>query len=57
MNCEKIPQELKDTGGWCVWRYEQRESRDKPTKVPYNPRTGGRAMSNNPNTFTSFRRL
>lgn len=54
MNCEKIPQELKDTGGWCVWRYEQRESRDKPTKVPYNPRTGGRAMSNNPNTFTSY---
>lgn len=54
MNREKIPQELKDTGGWCVWRYEQRESRDKPTKVPYNPRTGGRAMSNNPNTFTSY---
>lgn len=49
-----LPQELKDTGRWCVWRYEQRESRDKPTKVPYNPRTGGGAMSNNPSTFTSY---
>ena len=49
-----LPQELKDTGRWCVWKYEQRESRDKPTKVPYNPRTGGGAMSNNPNTFTSY---
>lgn len=49
-----LPQELKDTGRWCVWRYEQREGRDKPTKVPYNPRTGGGAMSNNPGTFTGY---
>ena len=49
-----LPQELKDSGRWCVWRYEQREGRDKPTKVPYNPRTGGGAMSNNPGTFTSY---
>lgn len=51
---EGLPQELEDSGRWCVWRYEQPEGRNKPTKVPYNPRTGGRAMSNNPNTFTSF---
>ena len=51
---EGLPQELKDKARWCVWRYEQPEDRDKPTKVPYNPRTGGRAMSNNPDTFTSF---
>lgn len=49
-----LPQELKDTGRWCVWRYEQREGRDKPTKVPYNPRTGGGAMSNTPSTFTGY---
>lgn len=49
-----LPQELKDNGRWCAWRYEQREGQDKPTKVPYNPHTGGRAMSNNPDTFTSF---
>ena len=51
---EGLSHELKDSGRFCVWRYEQPEGRDKPTKIPYNPRTGGRAMSNNPNTFTSF---
>lgn len=49
-----LPQELKDRGRWCVWRYEQRAGRDKPTKCPYNPRTGGGAMSNNPGTFTGY---
>lgn len=49
-----LPQELKDTALWCVWRYERREGQDKPTKVPYNARTGGRAMSNSPSTFTSY---
>lgn len=49
-----ISQELKETGRWCVWKREQPEGRDKPTKAPYNPRTGGRAMSNNPDTFTSY---
>lgn len=48
-----LPQELKDSGRWCVWSYEQR-GRDKPTKVPYNPRTGGGAMSNTPSTFTGY---
>ena len=49
-----LPQELKDTALWCVWRYERREGQDKPTKVPCNARTGGRAMSNSPSTFTSY---
>lgn len=49
-----LPQELKDNGRWCVWRYETREGSAKPTKCPYNPRTGGGAMSNNPSTFTSY---
>lgn len=51
---EGLPQELKDYGRWCIWKYERLEGRAKPTKVPYNPHTGGRAMSNNPDTFTSF---
>lgn len=51
---EGLPQELKDSGRWCVWRYETREGSAKPTKCPYNPRTGGGAMSNNPSTFTSY---
>ena len=49
-----LPQELKDSGRWCVWRYETREGSAKPTKCPYNPRTGGGAMSNNPDTFTDY---
>lgn len=53
-NPDGLPQELKDYGYWCLWKYEKLEGRDRPTKVPYNPHTGGRAMSNNPNTFTSF---
>ena len=53
-NPNGLPHELKDYGYWCLWKYEKLEGRNKPTKVPYNPRTGGKAMSNNPDTFTSF---
>ena len=45
----KLPQELKDNGLFCLWRYEQRG--DKRTKVPYDPRTGRMAQSNQPGTF------
>ena len=53
-NPNGLPHELKDYGYWCLWKYEKLEGRNKPTKVPYNPRTGSKAMSNNPDTFTSF---
>lgn len=46
---ENLPAELRETGLFCCWRYEQRG--DKRTKVPFNPRTGGRAQSTNPDTF------
>lgn len=49
---KNIPQELKETGLFCVWRYE--EVKGRRTKVPYNPHTGGRAQSNNPDTFSTF---
>ncbi len=45
----KFPQELKEKGLFCLWRYEQRG--DKRTKVPYDPRTGRMAQSNDPGTF------
>lgn len=54
LNPNGLPRELKDTGRWCVWRYEQPEGRAKLTKCPYTPRTGGRAKSNDPNTFSSY---
>lgn len=48
---ENLPAELREHGLFCCWRYENRRGADKPTKSPYNPRTGGGAMSNNPATF------
>lgn len=47
-----IPQELRDNALWCVWKREIRGG--NPTKVPYNPITGDRAESDNPDTFSSF---
>lgn len=44
-----LPPSLLKEGRFCCWRYEERNGR--PTKVPYNPRTGGRAQSTNPDTF------
>lgn len=48
---DNIPAKLRETGLFCCWRYEQRTGTDKPTKVPYNPRTGGKAQSTNPGSF------
>lgn len=46
---ENLPIKLCNIGLFCCWRYEERDG--KRTKVPYNPRTGGRAQSTNPATF------
>lgn len=48
-NTANLPGLLRSTGRFCCWKLEERNGR--PTKVPYNPRTGGGAMSNNPDTF------
>lgn len=45
-----IPQALRDCDQWVCWRVETRGG--KPTKVPYNPRTGERASSTNPATWS-----
>ncbi|HML49722.1 MAG TPA: nucleoside triphosphatase, partial [Clostridia bacterium] len=49
-----LPLDLREKALFCCWRLEERSGVDKPTKVPYNPRTGGKAQSNNPTTFTTF---
>lgn len=54
MNHEKIPQHLKDTAEWCCWQYEQKPGKEKPDKIPKNPRTGGNTSVNIPNTFSDF---
>jgi predicted P-loop ATPase len=46
-------EELKKLPVWICWKYEERGNGDK-TKVPYNPRTNGKAQSNNPDTWTTF---
>ncbi len=47
-----IPECLKKLDRWVCWRVEDRGG--KQTKVPINPLTGGRAMSNNPATWGTF---
>lgn len=46
---DNLPASLRENALFCCWKYEQRG--DKKTKVPYNPRTGGKAQSTNPGTF------
>lgn len=48
---EKLPQELKERGTFCLWKYEKRNG--DTTKVPYQV-SGARADSTNRSTFTSF---
>lgn len=48
-----IPQELRDYQQWVVWRYEDRDG-DKPTKVPYDPKTGKLASVTDPSTWATF---
>ena len=46
---DNLPAALREKGLFCCWRYEERDG--TRTKVPYNPRTGGKAQSTNPQTF------
>lgn len=50
---ERIPEELKKLPRWVCWKGEPGEN-GKLRKLPINPRTGGGAMSNNPDTWTDF---
>ena len=52
VNFVNIPQELKTNASFCVWKMEKRQG--KPTKVPYNPKTGAMARTNDPATFSDF---
>ncbi len=52
VNVQNIPESLRNHALWCCWKLEDRNG--KPTKVPYNPLSSGRAMSNNRSTFGTF---
>ena len=53
VNFVNIPDALKHNASFCVWKLEKRSGR--PTKVPYNPKTGAMAKTNDPSTFTDFK--
>lgn len=52
VNFVNIPQELKENASFCLWKKEKRNGR--PTKVPYNPKTGTMARTNDASTFSDF---
>jgi putative DNA primase/helicase len=49
-----IPDELLSLKQFVVWKYETKEGESKPTKVPYNPYTGNKASTTNPNTWAMY---
>lgn len=56
LDIKKVPVELKSLPNWVLWRLEERvkDGKTEVTKVPYNARTGGGAMANNPSTWSNF---
>lgn len=51
---QNIPDEMKEYPHWVLWRFEQDNPDDKPTKVLYNARTGRKALTNAPGTWATF---
>jgi hypothetical protein len=54
INEGSIPSELKSLRQFVVWKLETRAGSDKPTKVPYDAKTGRKASSTNPQTWSTF---
>ena len=52
INFDLIPDELKTYSNWVNWVIGIKDG--KPTKIPINPKTGGKAQSNNPSTWGTF---
>lgn len=52
---EQIPKELKDLNQWGIFRKIWKPERNKYTKIPMNPFTGGGGMSNNSDTWSDFK--
>ena len=49
-----LPTNLKESGLFCLWKYEQKPNKEKLDKVPYNPFTQNRADPSDSTTFSSF---
>lgn len=54
---ENVPEELKALPNWICWKAIPQPRPDDPDhigKIPINPKTGGNAQSNNPDTWADF---
>lgn len=49
---ESLPQWLRDECLFCCWKWDERDG--ELTKVPYNPNTGRRGDSSNPEAFADL---
>ena len=49
-----FPQELTALRQWICWRLEPDPKGEKPRKVPYDPKTGRKASSTNPETWATL---
>lgn len=49
-----FPQELAALRQWICWRLEPDPKGEKPRKVPYDPTTGRKASSTNPETWATL---
>ena len=49
-----FPTELAALPHWICWRLEPDPKGDKPRKVPYDPKTGRKASSTNPQTWATL---
>ena len=45
--------DLKKQSVWICWQYET-DKDGRPTKIPYNAKTGGKAMSNNRQSWSDY---
>ena len=52
MQYENIPNYLKNNAKFCLWGYRNRNGNQ--TKVPYSPKNGSKARSDDERTFGSF---
>ena len=50
----KFPKELITLRQWICWRLEPDPKSDKPRKVPYDPKTGRKASSTNPESWATL---
>jgi len=50
----RFPDELAILPQWICWRLEPDPKSDKPRKVPYDPKTGRKASSTNPQSWATL---